>query len=348
MLKEKLYELRKSKNISQEEFAEIVNTTRQAVSKWERGEAEPDINKLITISKYYNVSIDYLLDYEINIEDPNEYISKLQNAVDNCIYNIDNEEVKLWVNKYPNNEELLRLSANYLLVTSLEQEKKEELENVIKYLKKLMTIIKTKDDSLYKIESIKHTIAEIYIMLKKFDEAKKYINVNIEENEILYARCCLESGNYKESLDILLENYIKTISITLNNTCLQLSNLINLKKYDETYIMCDWTIGYVESLIESNSILNRYICVCLFVKIVLAKVLNKSFALDLTKLKALINNINDLDTTTNSIKVYFGSKGMLYLPNDQLFEFLEKVFELFDESNNSDIMNLYKRYKETA
>ena len=112
--------------------------------------------------------------------------------------------------------------------------------------------------------------------------------------------------------------------------------------------MCDWTIGYVESLIESNSILNRYICVCLFVKIVLAKVLNKSFALDLTKLKALINNINDLDTTTNSIKVYFGSKGMLYLPNDQLFEFLEKVFELFDESNNSDIMNLYKRYKETA
>ena len=36
MLGEKIYTLRKNKNISQEEFANILNTSRQAVSKWER------------------------------------------------------------------------------------------------------------------------------------------------------------------------------------------------------------------------------------------------------------------------------------------------------------------------
>lgn len=46
MLNYKIFELRKEKNISQEELAKILNTSRQAVSKWERGESYPDIDKL--------------------------------------------------------------------------------------------------------------------------------------------------------------------------------------------------------------------------------------------------------------------------------------------------------------
>ena len=69
MLGEKLYALRRSKNISQEEFANVLNTSRQAISKWERNESKPDVDKLIKIAKLFNVSIDYLLSYEINYSD---------------------------------------------------------------------------------------------------------------------------------------------------------------------------------------------------------------------------------------------------------------------------------------
>ena len=68
MLGEKIFELRRNRKISQEEFAQILNTSRQAISKWERNEAKPDIDKLILISKLFNVSIDYLLSYEISRE----------------------------------------------------------------------------------------------------------------------------------------------------------------------------------------------------------------------------------------------------------------------------------------
>ena len=74
----KLYELRKKAKISQEEFAEIVDTSRQAVSKWERDESEPDISKLILIAKYYNVSIDFLLDYSVDDKLLSEHIDKLE------------------------------------------------------------------------------------------------------------------------------------------------------------------------------------------------------------------------------------------------------------------------------
>ncbi len=60
-LSEKLYELRKKSGLSQEQLAEQLGVSRQAISKWESGSAMPEIDKLITISEYFGVSTDYLL-----------------------------------------------------------------------------------------------------------------------------------------------------------------------------------------------------------------------------------------------------------------------------------------------
>ena len=56
-----LYELRRRHGLSQEEFAEKLYVSRQAVSKWERGEAYPDTENLIAISDMFGVTIDDLL-----------------------------------------------------------------------------------------------------------------------------------------------------------------------------------------------------------------------------------------------------------------------------------------------
>lgn len=53
--------LRKKKGISQEELANKLNTSRQAVSKWENNQSTPDLEKLVALSKYFNVTTDYLL-----------------------------------------------------------------------------------------------------------------------------------------------------------------------------------------------------------------------------------------------------------------------------------------------
>ena len=60
-LPEKLYTLRKSRHISQEELAARMNVSRQAVSKWESGQAAPDSGNLLLLSDILHVSIDYLL-----------------------------------------------------------------------------------------------------------------------------------------------------------------------------------------------------------------------------------------------------------------------------------------------
>lgn len=60
-LGEKLQVLRKSKGMSQEQFAAQITVSRQAISKWELGESKPDIENIIQISNIFAVTTDYLL-----------------------------------------------------------------------------------------------------------------------------------------------------------------------------------------------------------------------------------------------------------------------------------------------
>ena len=58
---ERILTLRKSKGMSQEQLAEAVGVSRQAVSKWESEQASPDPEKIITLSEVFGVTTDYLL-----------------------------------------------------------------------------------------------------------------------------------------------------------------------------------------------------------------------------------------------------------------------------------------------
>lgn len=53
--------LRKSKGISQEQLADVVGVSRQAVSKWESEQTIPDLEKIILMSEYFDVTTDYIL-----------------------------------------------------------------------------------------------------------------------------------------------------------------------------------------------------------------------------------------------------------------------------------------------
>lgn len=58
---EKLQLIRKSKGMTQEDLAEKLDVSRQAVAKWESGQVYPDISNLIRISDLFNVTVDYLV-----------------------------------------------------------------------------------------------------------------------------------------------------------------------------------------------------------------------------------------------------------------------------------------------
>ena len=61
MLSEKIRELRRKSGLSQEELADKLDVSRQAVSKWETGSAVPTTETLVQLADFFGVSLDFLL-----------------------------------------------------------------------------------------------------------------------------------------------------------------------------------------------------------------------------------------------------------------------------------------------
>ena len=84
---ENLVSLRKRKGVSQEQLAEVLGLTRQTVSKWELNQSTPDLQYIVHISEYFNVSLDYLIKgeestlKEVLQKEEKEYSNKKSNYV---------------------------------------------------------------------------------------------------------------------------------------------------------------------------------------------------------------------------------------------------------------------------
>lgn len=74
ILADKIITLRKKNGWSQEELAEKLNVTRQSVSKWEGAQSVPDLNKILLMSRIFEVSTDYLLKDELEEPDGTQNI----------------------------------------------------------------------------------------------------------------------------------------------------------------------------------------------------------------------------------------------------------------------------------
>ena len=79
---EKLQVLRKSNGYTQEEIADKLNVSRQAITKWESGQAYPDILNLIQLSELFHVTVDYLVkDQECTVSVSNDETNDITELV---------------------------------------------------------------------------------------------------------------------------------------------------------------------------------------------------------------------------------------------------------------------------
>ncbi len=92
---ERLYKLRSEKNISQEELAELLDVSRQSISKWENDKAYPEMTKLLFMSDYFGVSLDYLMrGCEGEPKEDNATIYKSNNLIAVCDSFVSNLSTK--------------------------------------------------------------------------------------------------------------------------------------------------------------------------------------------------------------------------------------------------------------
>ena len=91
-----LFQARKKRGLSQEEVAEQLGVSRQTISKWETGETIPDIRQSKHLAVLYRLSLDELIDFDMDVQEVEEAIERTSAALEEKI-----DWTKAWGKKYP-------------------------------------------------------------------------------------------------------------------------------------------------------------------------------------------------------------------------------------------------------
>ncbi len=170
---EKLKELRKNKNMTQEQLAELVGLTPQSVSKWECGIGLPDVAFLPILASIFDVSIDVLFGYDASKTE--EKIEKIIREAKKYFWSDSartEELLKTALLRYPNNEKLLRELLTLYESRIRNDEQKGDYEKAIAIGEKL--VAEAKD--IFTICSAKNDLASIYICHGDYQKGKTLID----------------------------------------------------------------------------------------------------------------------------------------------------------------------------
>lgn len=224
---EKLKEIRKQNNLSQEDLANQLNVSRQAITKWETAQGLPDMENLKNISKFFHISLDELLQEEA-IQVSNQIIEE-EKYVYEAIYEYDIDSIK-------------DIEINVSLINNVKILPNDK-DNI---LLKLGSNTLSDLDNFYRI---KHKNAE-----KKFKLSigKNSINIGIINIGII-------KTSYKDLTAIIYlpQKYIKNVKINCISEKLDVKSLI-FNKIDISQIIENINIEYCKGDIELNTILSNY------------------------------------------------------------------------------------------
>lgn len=91
-----LFNARKKNGMSQEEVAEKLGVSRQTISKWELDETLPDIQQSKRLSNLYHLTLDELIDFDMDVKEIEQIIEKTKDEVEQKI-----DWTNAWGKKYP-------------------------------------------------------------------------------------------------------------------------------------------------------------------------------------------------------------------------------------------------------
>lgn len=287
MLGERIANLRKEKKVSQEELADVLCTSRQAISKWERGESDPDIGRLKDLAIYFGVSIDYLLGYDLESTSVNSFIERIKKSIESKKLDIGVDEIRIMVSKNGNNFILLCYVLMYLQDYYGSKHSTEVNNLIIEIGKKVIVAYQGDNPFNGSLNDIHHLIASCYINDHKYDLAKQYLIENKVYNAShSLSRCELELGNNVEAEKIITESFLESISSVINNSSMQVIIHLRNNKYVDALELVNWLIDFVISIGKSEEVLLDMVFALTFIKAACEKILGLGYEEEYDFLKA--------------------------------------------------------------
>lgn len=195
-----IHDLRKQRNLTQQQVSEILGVSIAAISKWETGSASPDIALLPRIASLFDVSIDFLFDYHLNSHDNHSMVfEKARAFIENKDFPSAIASLKEALLRYPNEVSMrFKLAETMIYSGVMAQSDSEKRKILIEANEELKAFISS-SNSRELIDESYYLLGMSYINLKEFDKAEEAINqlnhgIHMK-SELALMRLYLEKGD---------------------------------------------------------------------------------------------------------------------------------------------------------
>lgn len=210
-----IYSMRKEKGITQEDLAHSVGVSVPAVSKWESSQAYPDISLLPSIARYFNTTIDRLLDYELDIGE-----DEVMALMKTCGQIFEEDGVaagtalcEQYLYRYPNNL-FLKLRTGSLYFSCLSRAINEEAAEDLawKAIRLLDMASESEDDEI--AYSSYYLLSALYAFIglnSKSEETLSKIPKNPINPEDMLVPLYIQQNRYEDALKLLQTNMLSRL-----------------------------------------------------------------------------------------------------------------------------------------
>ncbi|MDF2821436.1 MAG: hypothetical protein K0R15_1877 [Clostridiales bacterium] len=254
-LGDNIQKFRKESGMTQEQLASAMGVTEGAVSKWENGYSNPDIELIPELADFFEVSVDVLLGYEWTKHSLGETVEKLKEYVKEKEFEKGIPMAIKVIQKYPNQFELLYLAAKLWHGKAITLNDKEAFKEANKYYKKSMNFVNRSIDKV-NIDTIKYNIAEIYGLQEEYDEAIRILK-EISDNGVydgLIGHYLERMGNYSEAKSKLQTFFVQKQLIDQTGYLQSLARCYeNEGKAEEAIAVYEYNIMGLEGLIVGET-----------------------------------------------------------------------------------------------
>ncbi len=246
----KIYELRKKKGLTQEQLANTIGVSTPAVSKWETGNAYPDITLLARLARYLDTNVDNLLNYSKDISDEeviaiNTEYEKIF-AKDGLLKAIN--YLVPFLQEYPNNIYLKYRGAG--MIQQYAEYSENETDKANLYEKAIGLAKEVANSSNSKLVNPARALeAAIYMCLEKYDLAESTLSLienNIVDPDTMLPSIYILQDKLDKAENIEQKNLYKNIVNAINS----LYGLITVSRKRNNSEQALYFLGIIKNLIE--------------------------------------------------------------------------------------------------
>ena len=254
-ISENIKRLRKDRSMTQEQLAEAMGVTVGAVYKWENGLSMPEIRVLVELADLFEISVDYLLGYELGERGADAAVERLERLLIERKLTEGAREAEKALQKYPNNFNVVLTSVQFYSLQSWQNER--AARRCIELLERACRLFDQNQNEEVTLKSLNEAIASCYIGLKQYDktiELLKKLNADDSQNDMIgmvLAQFC-EKPN--EALPYLTAGIYGNLTPLLRSVVGFYKAYTQLGRCDDAFAVIQWALDTMKGLRKPSAI----------------------------------------------------------------------------------------------